>query len=506
MTEATSAPTSATGTRREATTVAIVAVGVVALVLRAAAFAFPDALLWMRENDDGIMFAGAVSMLHGRLPYADFGYVHPPGSLLLLLPFAGWAEITNEAVGLAGARLLTVAVGAANTVLIGVLLRRFGVSAVLVGAGLYATWGMAVATERTYLLEPYLNLGLLVALLAVLGGRRSAPIVAGAALGVALLVKYWVVIDVVIVGWMIWSRLGRGAALRYLGTGAIVAALIGLPFLLADPGAMWQLTVSAQLGRAGNDVDLAERADYLSPYFAFPAIREAVPTAASAAGVVLALAVAALPLVGAIGRRTRPGSWPPEAWCAIVTLAHAIALAASGVSFYHYAVWLMAPLALALGAAVGRIRRTRARRLVAAGGLAVIALMAVGDLVVVGPRPAASVVADWAAEHECVAGMPSVLVVADHVGRNLEAGCTMDVDPLSLSLTLPDAGELTRDRFLASEEWQARWWSYLEGADGAALDPDELDWLDAEHREEFEREFTLVHRVGGLELWSRRGG
>ncbi|WP_353813867.1 hypothetical protein [Agromyces sp. SYSU T00266] len=504
MTEATAAPTSATGTRREATTVAIIAVGVVALVIRAAAFAFPDALLWLRENDDGVMFAGAVSMLHGRLPYADFGYVHPPGSLLLLLPFAGWAEITNEAVGLAGARLLTIAVGTANTVLIGVLLRRFGVAAVLVGAGLYATWGMAVATERTYLLEPYLNLGLLVALLAVLGGRRSAPFIAGAGLGVALMVKFWVAIDVPIVGWMIWSRLGRGAALRYLASGALVAAVIGLPFLIADPGAMWQLTVSAQLGRAGNDVDLAERADYLSPYFAFPAVREAIPTAASAAGVVVALAVAALPLVGEIGRRTRPGSWPPEAWWAIVTLAHAIVLAASGVSFYHYAVWLMAPLALALGAAVGRIRRARARRLVAAGGLAVIALMAVGDVVIVGPRPSASVVADWAAEHECVAGMPSVLVVADHVGANIEARCTMDVDPLSLALTLPDAGRLTRDRFLGSEEWQERWWSYLADADGAALDPDELGWLDPAHREEFEREFTVVERIGGLELWSRR--
>ncbi|MRX42360.1 hypothetical protein [Agromyces kandeliae] len=494
----------ATATRRDSTTVAIVAVGVAALVIRAAAFAYPDALLWMRENDDGVMFAGALSMLHGRLPYADFGYVHPPGSLLLLLPFAAFGDVANEAVGLAGARLLTVAVGAANTVLIGVLLRRFGVAAVLVGGGLYATWGMAVATERTYLLEPYLNLGLLIALLAVTSGRRFAPIVAGAALGVVLMVKLWAVIDVVVIGWMTWSRLGRGAASRYLVAGAIVAAGIGLPFLLADPSAMWESTVSSQLGRAGNDVDLAERADYLSPYFAFPAIRDAIPTAASAAGVLIALAIAALPLLSALGRRTRPGAWPPEAWWAIVTLAHAVALAASGVSFYHYAAWLMAPLALSLGAAVGRLRRARARRIVAAGALGVIGLMAVGDLVVIGPRPEASVVAGWAADHDCVAGMPSVLVVADHVGANLDAGCTMDVDPLSLSLTLPDSGRLTRDRFLASSEWQDRWWSYLEDADGAALDPDELDWLDPAHRDEFERDFAVVERIGGLELWSRQ--
>ncbi|WP_430646683.1 hypothetical protein [Agromyces sp. GXS1127] len=180
-------------------------------------------------------------------------------------------------------------------------------------------------------------------------------------------------------------------------------------------------------------------------------------------------------------------------------------LAASGVSFSHYAVWLMAPLALRLGAAVGRIRRVRARWIVAGGALAVIALMAVGDLVNVGPRPAASVVSDWAADLECVAGMPSVLVVVDHVGANLEAGCAMDVDPMSLALVLPDAGNLTRDRFLASEEWRERWWSYLEGADGAALDPDQLEWLEAEHRAVLEREFVVVERVGGVELWSRRG-
>ncbi|WP_400997991.1 ArnT family glycosyltransferase [Agromyces sp. GXQ0307] len=506
MTEAPTAHATAAATResRDRTAIAIMAVGIAALVIRVAGFLAPGALLWTRENDDGVMFAGAISMLHGLLPYADFGYVHPPGSLLLLVPFAAWGEATTESVGLAGARLLTAGVGALNTVLIGILLRRHGVLAILVGAGLYATWGMAVATERTYLLEPYLNLGLLIALIVVLRGRRSAPIVAGIALGVALMVKYWAVIDVVLVGWMIWSRLGRGAVLRYLAAGGITVAAIGLPFLLTDPSAMWQLTVSAQLGRAGNDVDLAERADYLSPYFAFPAIRDVVPTAASAAGVVAALVIAAFPLVGALARRARPRAWPPEAWWAIAALAHAVVLAASGVSYYHYAVWLMAPLALCLGATVGSIRRTPARRIVAGGALAVITLMAVGDVVVIGPRPAASVVEDWAADLECVAGMPSRLVVADHVGANLDAGCTMDVDPMSLALVMPDARSLTRERFLDSDEWRDRWWSYLDGADGAVLDPEEVEWLDDERRESFEREFEVVERIGRLELWSRR--
>lgn len=483
---------------------AVITVAVVALAVRAAAFVFPEAILWMRENDDGVMFAGAIALLHGLAPYADYDYVHPPGSLAALTPFALLGAGTTEAIGLAGARLLTIGVGVANTVLIGLLLRRFGVAAVLVGGGLYAVWGTAVITEQTFLLEPYLNLSLLVALIAITSRGRFAPLVAGASLGIALVTKYWAVVDVVIFGWMTWAVLGRAAFARYVVTGAVVAGAVALPFLLRDPTAMWSLTVTAQLGRGGNDVDLAERADVFSPYLAFQPLRELIPTAASALGVALLLLVAALPIIEMARARRRPGAWSDEAWWGVVTIAHAALLAIAAMFFYHYATWLMAPLALSLGAAAGRLRRARVRRVVVAGCLAVLAMMTVGDLVRVGPAPAATRMQAWAVQHQCVAGMPSALVAADRVAAGLRGDCPMDIDPLSLGMTLPNAGSLSHRELIESEEWQARWWSYLEGADAAIITPAQRAWLSPAHAAEFEAAFVRDGTIGHHELWSRR--
>ncbi|WP_353829087.1 glycosyltransferase 87 family protein [Agromyces sp. SYSU T0242] len=492
-------PTTARGT----SIVIVVLIAAVAAILRAAPFAFPEAVLWIRENDDGVMYSGALALLRGAAPYADFDYVHPPGSLLLLAPFAALGSVTNEAVGLAGARLLTIAVGVANTVLIGMLLRRFGSGAIVIGAGAYAVWGTAVATERTYLLEPYLNLALLVALAAFAAGRRGAPVSAGIAIGLAVVVKFWAILDVLVIGALAWSRSGRSGLLRYLAAGSAAAAAVALPFLVRDPGAMWRLTVSAQLGRRGNDVDLAERADVFSPYLSFPALRELIPTTASALGVALLLAVAAVPLVAAARARRTPRDWPDEAWWSVITLAHALAIGLSAMFFYHYAAWIMAPLALSLGAAVGRLRRRRLRVAAVAAASAVLALMAAGDLRSATPTPSASTIRAWATSHDCVAGMPSVLVAADHVGANLAGGCPMDVDPLSLGMTLPEAGNLTHRGLIESTEWTDRWWSYVEGADGAAITADQREWFTPAQRERFEDEFRLDGVVGRIELWSR---
>src|SRR5690242_2102026 len=51
--------------------------------------------------DDGVHYASALAWVHGRWPYRDFLFMHPPGIVLLLAPFAtlGWA--TSEGLGFA---------------------------------------------------------------------------------------------------------------------------------------------------------------------------------------------------------------------------------------------------------------------------------------------------------------------------------------------------------------------------------------------------------------------
>src|SRR5471030_903540 len=146
--------------------------------------------------DDGVYFGAADALLSGRLPYRDFLLLHPPGVLIALAPFAALGRLTSDPLGLAVARLAFMAIGALNAVLVYAVARRVGRVAGVAAGLMYAMWGPAVYAERTTLLEPLVNLGVLAELL-VLGGVRVASrrrlLVAGAVLGVATAVKLWAV-------------------------------------------------------------------------------------------------------------------------------------------------------------------------------------------------------------------------------------------------------------------------------------------------------------------------
>ena len=46
--------------------------------------------------DDGVYYAAATGLVHGRLPYQDFLLLHPPGMTLLLTPFAAAAQVIGD--------------------------------------------------------------------------------------------------------------------------------------------------------------------------------------------------------------------------------------------------------------------------------------------------------------------------------------------------------------------------------------------------------------------------
>jgi len=49
--------------------------------------------------DDGVYFAGADALIHGRIPYGQFVLLHPPGVLVVLAPSRGSARSPRTGSG-----------------------------------------------------------------------------------------------------------------------------------------------------------------------------------------------------------------------------------------------------------------------------------------------------------------------------------------------------------------------------------------------------------------------
>ncbi|MGT2425305.1 hypothetical protein [Amnibacterium kyonggiense] len=226
----------------------LVVVAVVAFIARLGFVVRGQGLHGMGTYDDGVYYAAAAAMAAGRFPYRDFLLLQPPMLEIVLLPFAAVGRLIGDADAFVAARVAFMALGAVNTALIAVVLRRFGPAAAVSGAVFYALFPPAIYGERSTLLEPIGTFGVLLAL-ALLGRRtwsrpRVVEVVAGVALAAAVGAKLWYVIPAVIVLVAFWRRI------LFTAIGAVAGGLaIFLPFFIAAPAAMWRQLVQDQLGR-----------------------------------------------------------------------------------------------------------------------------------------------------------------------------------------------------------------------------------------------------------------
>ncbi|RKG57052.1 DUF2029 domain-containing protein [Corallococcus sp. AB011P] len=170
----------------------IVALG--AWVLRALAFFHRSgAMGYPMDYDEGVYFSAASLLLRGDLPYRDFIFVHPPGSLLLWAPGAALTLGLDAATAYGITRYLAAAVGALCVFLAGrVAWRAWGPLAGCVAALAYAAYPEAALVERGTFLEPLLNvlcLGFANLWLASGPHSRARRIGAGVLLGLAISVK-----------------------------------------------------------------------------------------------------------------------------------------------------------------------------------------------------------------------------------------------------------------------------------------------------------------------------
>ncbi|MEJ7697760.1 MAG: hypothetical protein WKF78_14365 [Candidatus Limnocylindrales bacterium] len=102
--------------------------------------------------DDGVYFASAVAFVHGVVPYRDFLFLHPPGIIVLLSPFALLGAATDDSTGFAVARVAFMLLGALNASLVMLVAGKYGRRSALFAGALYAIWYSAIRVERTTLL------------------------------------------------------------------------------------------------------------------------------------------------------------------------------------------------------------------------------------------------------------------------------------------------------------------------------------------------------------------
>lgn len=447
-----SAPGRAVPARRRLPDRRLIAVAAVVLgvgfLVRFALLVRGGGLLGIGAYDDGVYYSAAAQLLHGHLPYRDYLFVQPPGIVLALTPFAALAHLVGDPAALVTMRVAFELIGGGNAVLVLLALRRFGLPAAAVGGLFYAVFYPAAYDERTALLEPIGTAGVLVALL-LLGGAagregvasRRAFLLAGVALGVAVDLKIWYLLPLVVL--LAFARGGRVRLL--LGAAAAVVACY-LPFFLAAPVRSFTQIVLDQVGRGRSAAVLPRFESFLGvDGTGATTIAPHVGASTAVLGCVALLGAAVAVLVR--DRRT----WP-HLTLLITSMA---ALTLSPSYFEHYAALVAPPLALVVGLACGRVIAAAGRRplrLLALGGILalVCALNVRHDLARVDRVvPVAGLQAAARAVTGCIrADEPTLLAVAGVLTRDLDADCRMEPDMSGISFDPagrpPGAARLSR--------------------------------------------------------------
>lgn len=454
--------------------------------------------------DEAVYFIGAQHLWSGELPYRDFLFVHPPGMLVALTPAAWLADLVGDSSAMAAAKVVFALVGAACAGLVAWLLLRFGAAAALFGGSLYAVWSAAVWGETMLMMGPLLNLALLVAL--VLLRRPEGALVAGVVLGLAVTVKLWALVPLVVAGIWVLARYGRPPMMRFAAGAVAAATAIVAAFLIAAPGRMFSDVVAFQTGRPRSDTGLGERVFFftgsLIGYERIPNLGWLV------VGLVGVVAVA-LPMIRVLRGRVAVALWDEPVWWSVLALTQLAALAAAPSFYNHYTGFAVPALCLLAGYGVYVVRENvsgiRMRRLVSmvAVGLAALAMASVR--VVSGGHAQPPELAPVAAGHDCVwMHDPAALIEADISGRQIERGCPMFVDRYASALAevaVADADLI--DALPAAAGYQEAIVEQFRGSDVVLISEYQLTELSPDTVAVLHTEFARAGEVGRYQLWER---
>ncbi len=441
------------------------------------------------DYDDGVYMGTALSLVRGRIVYRDFFMLHPPGSVYVLLPFASLSWFFSDATAFAAARVGFMLLGALNTFLVGAVASRYGRTAAVASAALYAVWVVAAKVERsTWLIAPQ-NTLLLLALLVLLPsleGATRAPItwrkaaLVGALIGFCGAIQIWgIVTAAVIFVWLLLRTVQQpGGWLRplvaYSLAGLATVAITFLPFLAAAGEQMIRIVIFDQIGRGESGIGITARIRILE------GIPHPVVSRLGLEGLPIVVFVVVMLAVAFVAWR-RPGI---RLWVALF-MAQSAFLLITPSFFGHYSGWIAPAAALSIGvvaataveSAALQPRRATAIKAAYAAGLAGLLFVTLLPWLVGLPSPSnrfpAQEVAGAIRDARCPAGdSPSVLILSGAMRRMLDNGCPLLVSPTSVSYdTDRDLRGSARTR-PKQPEYQAAMQAYFGGADAAMFSRD----------------------------------
>lgn len=250
---------------------------ITAMVVVVNQWAAPNHLSGVSAYDDGVYFGASLALLDRALPYVDYTFVHPPGIILVLLPFAWLGEFTGTSAAWAVARVAFGVFAVANVGLAAHLVRRHGVAAMWVSGTIIALFPLNVSATHTTLLETALALLLLLGLSALFGSNghlNDRTFLSGLLFGFALMIKLTAAAVIIPVVLLLVAKRTPWLKLHGLLAGGFLAvALCVIVPLLLDPIAIFDNTIGAQLGRAESVVwgfSIPERLVLLTGIADFP--------------------------------------------------------------------------------------------------------------------------------------------------------------------------------------------------------------------------------------------
>jgi alpha-1,2-mannosyltransferase len=517
----------------------IAAATALSLTLRLFMLSRPLFLTGVTEYDDGVYLGGAIHLISGEVPYHGFAFVQPPGMLLLMAPVAVIAKVSTATHAMAAARLLTVLASAACVPLVGYLVRYRGVFVTLVSCGILAVYPDDITTAHTLILEPWMNLLLLIGVcVAFRRGRLTSPqrlFWAGVVIGVAGAVKYWAVLPALALLMVcLLTRTPGGPVRRRRTWGYALGVVAGfavpvLPFVAAGPGLYLRSTLLDQASRAGSAVPASMRLAHItglidilndrgqitlhSGTHSLFASGGVATTATASAGWAPYIVAGVIAAVLAAGYLWRPARSSPLEWFALASCLLAVAAVLSySAFFYHYADFVAPWLALSVGCAAGTLCRAFSERPGLRRSLIAVAAVLVLGLAVFQARELSGL--HTTSIYPDKAAIPAgSCVVTDEVSLTLAAnrfstqpGCPDVLDSLATTL-VEDNGVSVQGGAKASARAVAAWTWIFGHAQYVWLSPDSdrrIPWTDGLERW-FARHYKRIDVHRGLgQVYRRR--
>jgi hypothetical protein len=466
-------------------------IGIVAFFARLLSLARMGGFRHLMGYDEGVYFGAATGLVHGLMPYRDFVFVHPPGILALLSPFATLSSFTSDTTGWTAARLAIMGVGAANAILVYLIARRVSLVAALVAGGLYAVWSPAVWVERTTMLEAFVLLGTLMALWAIRDPDETTRrlILGGAFLGLASSVKLWGLVPlVVIIVWLLISRAWKSAA-WVAGAAAVTMLVIVGPFFALAPHRMFEITILGQINREGGGTSRLGRVGRMlnidiHQLVVHPRLMQ---VAAVAAALVILVAVVAcwrsLPLT--------------RLWSSLLVV-QGLVLMSTPVYFKGYSSFIAPALLLVVGSGAALMwhrltQRSHVPRALGVGALTILLLIATvvsierSDVKESLDHAAIAAAQPFVKDARCVGSdSAGVLVLSDVLTRNLDNGCLSVFDFNGTIYSVDGGGNpgslSAKERRLTSVEYQRLLQDYIHANDVMLLHRGKSDGLSPETR------------------------